>query len=544
MSSEPVHELDAEDAPFLQSSDDRPKPEGHDDSNHAREPAVISQKLKWRLLITLFAVVVAVDMGIGMSDNPMFRIFESITCRKYYLQQDPGRIEADGQVKEEFCKVTEVQSEVAAVKGYFELFEGILCLLLAIPYGLMADRYGRKPTVCLVIPGYMISVVITFVVLWFSETIPLRAVWLSTLSSFIGGGPAVAFAVVWTMMSDVTSEEERASIFFKFAIALMAAELISQALGSWLMTMNPWVPLLLGWTISLVGILFTLTLPETLHASVATTHAPETSVEMVHMSADHDSHKDTYRDELNEDIDVDEHASFREKADTSVLKRLLSAVVTVYTHCRACITPYAFIFRNKRILLLLSAFLVFRMSRGTSSFVIQYISNRYAWTIAQSSFLMSFRPVLTIPLLVFILPAISRYYLRTLNASQKNLFLARASVVCLGLGTLGIGLSPNMGFFLLSMVIQSAGAGFLFLTRALLTVLVRREETARLFIILELVQSVGSVLASLLVTNIFQLGLELGGAWIGLAWVVFSFVFALVGLSMWMFRLPSRQTET
>lgn len=324
--SEPVHEHDAEDAPFLASSDDRPKsrdddnrpkPEDDDDDNHdAREPAVISQKLKWRLLITLFFIVVAVDMGIGMSDNPMFRIFESITCRKYYIQQDPGRIEADGQVKEEFCKVTEVQSEVAAVKGYFELFEGILCMLLAIPYGLMADRYGRKPTVCLVIPGYIISIVITFVVMWFSETTPLRAVWLSTLASLVGGGPAVAFAVVWTMMSDVTSEDERASIFFKFAIVLMAAELISQALGSWLMTMNPWVPLLLGWAISLVGILFALTLPETLNASVATTHAPETSsMEMGHLSADQDSDKDTYRDDHNED--VNEQAPFREKTDTS-----------------------------------------------------------------------------------------------------------------------------------------------------------------------------------------------------------------------------------
>lgn len=215
---EPDRELD-EDAPFL-AGEDRPKSRDHDDKPEDHDRPVISQKLKWRLLITLFAIVLAVDMGVGMSENPQFRIFEAITCRKYYLQQDRARIEPDGQVKEEFCKVPEVQAEVAAVKGYFELFEGILCMVLAIPYGLMADRYGRKPTVCLVIPGYMIGIGIIFVVLWFSETIPLRAVWLSTLASLIGGGPAVAFAIVWTMMSDVTTEDERC-VSLSFSLSLL-----------------------------------------------------------------------------------------------------------------------------------------------------------------------------------------------------------------------------------------------------------------------------------------------------------------------------------
>lgn len=208
--AEPAREHDGEDEPFL--SEDRPEDRPEDrsgDRNRDKPHEQISQKLKWRLLITLFAVVLAVDMGIGMSVNPEFRIFEAITCRKYYLQHDQGKIEPDGQVQEEFCKVPDIQSEVAAVKGYFEFIEGILCMVLAIPYGLMADRYGRKPTVCLVVPGHMVSVAITFVVLWYSDTIPLRAVWLSALGTFIGGGPAVAFAIVWTMMSDVTTEDER-----------------------------------------------------------------------------------------------------------------------------------------------------------------------------------------------------------------------------------------------------------------------------------------------------------------------------------------------
>lgn len=59
------------------------------------------------------------------------------------------------------------------------------------------------------IPGFAVNSVITLVVLWFSNIFPLRAVWFASLAWFLGGGPVVAFAIIWTMMADVTSETER-----------------------------------------------------------------------------------------------------------------------------------------------------------------------------------------------------------------------------------------------------------------------------------------------------------------------------------------------
>lgn len=84
-----------------------------------------------------------------------------------------------------------------------------LGIFLAIPYGLLADRRGRKPTLCLSIPGFALNCIIMFVVMWYSDVFPLRAVWVSCLAWLFGGGPVVAFAIIWTMMSDVTTEEER-----------------------------------------------------------------------------------------------------------------------------------------------------------------------------------------------------------------------------------------------------------------------------------------------------------------------------------------------
>jgi MFS family permease len=85
----------------------------------------------------------------------------------------------------------------------------VVGIVLAVPYCLLADRYGRKPTICLSIPGFVLNIAICGVILWFSDIFPLRAVWLSSLAWLLGGGVVVAAAIIWTMMADVTTETQR-----------------------------------------------------------------------------------------------------------------------------------------------------------------------------------------------------------------------------------------------------------------------------------------------------------------------------------------------
>lgn len=62
---------------------------------------------------------------------------------------------------------------------------------------------------CFGIPGFMLNCAMVFVVIWYSEIFPLRAVWASCLTFVFGGGPVVTLAVIYTMMADVTTEGER-----------------------------------------------------------------------------------------------------------------------------------------------------------------------------------------------------------------------------------------------------------------------------------------------------------------------------------------------
>lgn len=94
------------------------------------------KKLRFRLLITLFSMILTVEMGMAMAIGPITRISEAIACREYYAQNDPAKIAANGMVKEEFCKVKDVQNELAAVKGYMEFFDGLLSMFLPYPFGI------------------------------------------------------------------------------------------------------------------------------------------------------------------------------------------------------------------------------------------------------------------------------------------------------------------------------------------------------------------------------------------------------------------------
>lgn len=303
---------------------------------------------------------------------------------------------------------------------------------------------------------------------------------------------------------------------------------------------------MIGFAIIFSGLLFIVLLPETKH--VLPSQRPDPSnVEMSEISEDTEEkthsniHQETdpYHDEsdLHLDLDHEAHLSWSYPQNPNLWARCQA-------NYRFYVKPYLFILNRTPVILLLTAFLVYRLSRGSSWFLTQYISTRYQWTLAEANFLVACRPIVSVPLFLFGLPWIkSRVLSPRRSATDKDLWLARASIVCLTLGTLGISLSPSIMALIPSMVLQATGSGFVFLTRSIITTLVKRNETARLYTVIEIIQSVGNIVASLSITTVFQVGLHMGGAWIGLAWMMTSSLFAMVGLAIWWLRLPPSSNQ-
>ncbi|QGA13068.1 hypothetical protein EYB26_000713 [Talaromyces marneffei] len=516
---------DREDAPFLDPG--LPKNERSfqktDDNNASRE------KLRIRLMITLYAIILLVEMGSAMTQGPYTRIFESIACKHWYRDHDPSQLGSDGEVPEDACKSSVIQSEVATIKGVMEFFDGVASVLLAIPYGLLADRIGRKPTIMLSIPGFILNMIICGVVLWWSDIFPLRAIWLSALAWLFGGGLVVASALVWTMMADVTTEQQRSAMFFQFGVVIMGSEFLSNSIGSWLMLFSPWRPLLIGWGIVTVGLSLGMTLPETKNAFANNSN---TEQEYAHEMSD----LSTLADDEAEEEGTLPFAKINAPQPPT----------TAWMKVKASFQAYSFFFKDRQVVLLSSAFLVYKLSRGTAWFLIQYVSIRYDWRLAAANMIPSLKAILMVFLFVAILPLASWYLQkkRGVDSRAKDIILTKASVMCLLVGTLGIGLSPHVSIMIFFLVIQTMGAGFVYTTRSVVTTMIQRDQTARLYTLIEIIQAFGMILASPVMTGFFNWGLHLGGFWIGLAWMVAAGLFGIVGLIIWRVRLPAQSARS
>ena len=103
-----------EDEPFLP---DDPLP---------KESSARHDRLRIKVIVIIAILILSVETGVSMMSGPTTRIYEAITCRRYYEVHDPSQIGSNGKISEDLCKLEPIQSEVATVKGYGELFDGLV----------------------------------------------------------------------------------------------------------------------------------------------------------------------------------------------------------------------------------------------------------------------------------------------------------------------------------------------------------------------------------------------------------------------------------
>ena len=148
----------------------------------AREGIVVgleqTSKQSWHTLsYVLIAMIFLVSVADEMQQSPLERISESVICYRFYERADPSKIRigrsavgpgAIGGVDEMWCKTDTVQDKLASLNGYQQLFDGFPSLLLAVPFGWAADRYGRKPLLLLMLMSFVMKAGWVQIVLWVS----------------------------------------------------------------------------------------------------------------------------------------------------------------------------------------------------------------------------------------------------------------------------------------------------------------------------------------------------------------------------------------
>ncbi|KAK5994895.1 Efflux pump ustT [Cladobotryum mycophilum] len=215
-------------------------------------------------ILVAAAIQLLLDVGSTIALVPHTSIIQDIVFSNYY-----ARINGHNETLPiDRCKSVPVQSEVAFIDGWQAAIENVPTMLLAIPYGALADRIGRKQVLLLVIAGIIMNDAWIRLVLWFHTIFPVRAVLLAGLWQTFGAGSATLSSLTNVLVADACSPEQRTTAFSQIRFARLLSKTISLPLGGGLISYNPWLPMFISLAFMVLGFLAALIMvPETLPPS-------------------------------------------------------------------------------------------------------------------------------------------------------------------------------------------------------------------------------------------------------------------------------------
>lgn len=486
-----------------------------DVSNTASQSATFTRKSIFAVT-RIIGTVVLVEAATILTDVPIYEILEDIICRQM------GRM-GDGDNSTHGCSGdADVQAELAFLRGWQLTLELLPGILMAIPYGIVGDRYGRKVMFIVCMVGILLTQLFYLLVCWRSDIFPVRLTWAASIFTLIGGGSVILNGIVFAMLSDVSPEASRSTVFFYFGAAVLAGDLVFSSLAAFLMQhVSVWAPIQLSLALFVPVVPLCLTLPETLLKEDPT----PTNVAGTENGAENDT-------------------TGPPASRTKTMRNALSDTAASFTAS----TAFLFNGADHQVGLLLTTLLTTTLGRHAQDILLQFTRGRYDWSWAQAGYLVSLKAFVVLLLLLVLLPAISTNYALTRwwpllagvrTPQQRDLWLARASCVILIVGCLVVGLAPTAASMITGLVVYCLGNGYNLVLRSLLAVLVEPAHRGTLFNAAGILESTGAIIAGPLLAAAYRAGLRLGGLWTGLPFFVAVALFGTALFVLATARLPS-----
>ncbi|KAI3316627.1 MFS general substrate transporter [Xylariaceae sp. AK1471] len=473
-------------------------PETHNAAHHSR---------KWRVILLLYAFSFFMMLGDYLYPAALIQVMEDVICNDYYNTPSGADALVGLQITDR-CKTQAVQKELAFVRGVHQLvpvFAGVLC---TVPYGLLADRIGRRPVLMLSGAGMAFGFAWVLAICYW-QFAPLRWVWLSGAFLFIGGGDPVLSSVSYVMITDVTERSERTQIFLCLHAADVVSGFFGPAISAALMeTGHIWSVLLLSGAASFFGaFIITALIPETLHLShtaVANSQPPSSSA----------SAQDTGSESAASVEAIKPHAG------------LLAPLHSVLTS-------------NPQAVLLLCIYAPQTAARELFNTVgLQYSNVKFNLSYGRGNVLLSLFQGAQGLLALVLLPFITRVIAdpRGWTALVRDRLYAIVSIGATTAGLLVIAWAPAISIVVVGLLVVSLGSCTNGLLMSLMGGAVRSDQVSAVYSAALMLNILMRSLAAPIFNGLLVEGMELGWKWLGLPFVVMAVVMACEFIASWFVR--------
>ncbi|KAI1200891.1 major facilitator superfamily domain-containing protein [Nemania serpens] len=478
---------------------------------------VVPPKLKGRIISLLCAYAFAMMLADNLQPAALTKVFEDVICDSYYNHspQSPSPSPSPPTEGGDPCEAQPVQRELALVRGFLQLmpiFSGLLC---TVPYGLLAERIGRKRVLVLSGAGTLAAFSWVLAVCYW-RFLSLRWVLLSGAFLFVGGGDPVLSSMLHVMVTDATDQAERAQIFLYLHAADVVAGFFGPAISAPLMEKgHTWAVLLLAVAVLVTSIIaLALLVPETLHLKARSANHP---------------------DQAKNILSSPETASSwspQRSIQSAVPKRKggfgLGGIYNSIASLVSLLTS------NRQAMLLLCLFAPQTASRELFTLIgLQYSSAKFALPYARGNVLLSLQQAAQGLVVLVVLPLITRLVAnpRGWTAWARDRTYATVSIILSATGLLVIGIAPALAVEVLGLLFIALGSCSSGLLMSLLGAAVRPSQVSVVYSSALMLSIIARSLTGLVESALLVKGLELGWAWMGLPFVAMGLFMVCVGIA-------------
>ncbi|WPH04816.1 MFS multidrug transporter [Acrodontium crateriforme] len=452
-----------------------------------------------RSIIAAFTIQLLLSIGSNMPLTPQTAILQDIVCKQYYEGAKPlNSTSLD-------CTIEPVIGEVARIIGWEYAIENIPNMLLAVPFGILADRYGRKRVLLLALFGSFMNDAWIRLVYWFPETFPVHTVWFAGAWQSIGAGAATLSSITHALVADACTEEQRTSAFSQIRSAKLLSQMLFVPLGGALIVFNPWLPMFIATGFTISGLIAAVLLVPA--DQVKETHAIQS-------------------DETRTLLETETAATSSAKSSSSPWHSFTDQAKRLA----------GWVAGNSRLIPLILSFFVFQLGEQAGmALLLQYAAKRLEWSLTKASFLISVRAGVNLSALIIMVPALSFLLMHKAHRTviKKDKWLAQGSGALLVAGCIAVFFATTPFSLIFGLVLISFGDVFAIPVRSLSTALVDPSHLGLLYNVIEVMTQIGLFIGQPMLASAFGWGLRLGGFWMGLPFLLAAvfFLLALIAVS-------------